>query len=415
MSIQIQKKRFEIHDYDQRIAAMMRTIRTELSPKNSEFILKYDREMVQTSLAKATRRKHLEVLLIQTRMLNKDWDQATKNDIDNLVYEIMQKYSDDGKETNCTADHKKVLKIFYRWLKLGSREHRIVGDPIETKNIVTKPIKSKITREHLLTEEDLEKLLRACNGNLRDRALIHVQYEAGTRAGELLSLKLKHVKFDQYGAFIYVDGKTGARPVRLVVSVPSLAAWCNSHPFREDPESPLWIKTDKNHYGEAMSWATANKIVKSVAKRARLTKKITLKLFRHSEATESAKFLNETQMRIRHGWSPTSKMPAIYVHAVNADVDNAYLKHLGLLKEDEKKQQLPKICHICKTPNSPDAQICNSCGKPLDVKTAVELEKKANLMSNKLAAKFLIQMLTTGQIPKVSKEELEMMIESLNL
>jgi hypothetical protein len=137
MSIQIQKKRFEIHDYDQRIAAMMRTIRTELSPKNSEFILKYDREMVQTSLAKATRRKHLEVLLIQTRMLNKDWDQAMKNDIDNLVYEIMQKYSDDGKETNCTADHKKVLKIFYRWLKLGSREHRIVGDPIETKNIVT--------------------------------------------------------------------------------------------------------------------------------------------------------------------------------------------------------------------------------------------------------------------------------------
>jgi ribosomal protein L40E len=108
-------------------------------------------------------------------------------------------------------------------------------------------------------------------------------------------------------------------------------------------------------------------------------------------------------------------MPAIYVHAVNADVDNAYLKHLGLLKEDEKKQQLPKICHICKTPNSPDAQICNRCGKPLDVKTAVELEEKANLMSNKLAAKFFIQMLTTGQIPKVSKEEINTVIESLNL
>lgn len=104
MSTLIQKKRFEIHDYDQRIEAMIRTIKTELSPKNSELVLKYDREMVKTSLAKATRRKHLEVILIQTRMLNKDWDKATKNDIDNLVYEIMRKCSDDGKETNCTAD-----------------------------------------------------------------------------------------------------------------------------------------------------------------------------------------------------------------------------------------------------------------------------------------------------------------------
>jgi site-specific recombinase XerD len=414
VSVLIQK----IHDYDQRIESLLRVIRTELSSKNVEYIIKYDREMVKSSLAKATRRKHLEVLLIQTRMLNKDWDEATRNDIDNLVYEIMRKYSDDGKETNCTADHKKVLKIFFRWLKLGSREHRIVGDPPETKNIVTKPVANKITREQLLTQEDLQKLLGACNGNQRDRALIHVQYEAGTRPGELLSLKLKHVKFDQYGAFIYVDGKTGARPVRLVVSVPTLAAWCNSHPFKDNPEAPLWIKTDRKHYGEAMSWATANKVIKSVAKRARLTKKITLKLFRHSEATESAKFLNEIQMRMRHGWSPNSRMPSVYVHAVNADVDNAYLKHLGLLNEDQAKPQLPKICHICKTPNSPDSDLCNSCGKPLNLKKAIEQEEKAkeqNLFSNKLAAKFLIQMLATGQIPKVPQQELDMMLESLNL
>jgi len=32
---------------------------------------------------------------------------------------------------------------------------------------------------------------RGCNGNLRDMAMLHVQYEAGTRPGELLSLRLK--------------------------------------------------------------------------------------------------------------------------------------------------------------------------------------------------------------------------------
>lgn len=419
MSIQVQKRRSEIHDYDQRIEAMKKTIQNELSPKNSQLILNYDKEMVNISLAKATRRKHLEVLLLQSRMLNKDWDQATKQDIDELVYQIMQKYSSEsGQETNCTADHKKILKIFFRWIKLGSRNHSDVGDPPETKKIKTRKIKSKIVREHLLTEEDLEKLLLACKGNLRDKALIHIQYEAGTRPGELLSLKIRHVKFDKLGAFIYVDGKTGARPVRIVTSVPSLASWLDSHPFKENPESPLWINQRKDKYGEPMNWAGANKILKTVCRQARLSKKITLKLFRHTEATNSAKFMNEAQLRIRHGWTPTSKIPAHYVHLVNADVDKTYLSHLGIIKEEDEKPAVPKICHICKTANSPESDICNNCGKALDLKKALEIEEKTNeqnFMANKLAGKFLIQMLMTGEIPKVPKKDLQLLIENLKL
>jgi hypothetical protein len=40
--------------------------------------------------------------------------------------------------------------------------------------------------------------------------MISVASEAGCRPGELLSLRIKHVKFDQIGAIISVDGKTGA-------------------------------------------------------------------------------------------------------------------------------------------------------------------------------------------------------------
>ncbi|MBM3910728.1 MAG: integrase [Thaumarchaeota archaeon] len=420
MSILIQKRKPEIHDYDQRIEALLRTIKHELSPKNSQLIINYNKEMVKESLAKATRRKHLEVLLLQSRIISKDWDQATKEDIDNLVYQIMQKYSpDSGQETNCTADHKKVLKIFFRWLKLGSRNHSEVdSDPVETKNIKTKKIKSKIVREDLITEDELKKLLQACGANLRDRALIHVQYEAGTRPGELLSLKIRHVKFDNYGAFIYVDGKTGARPVRIVTSVPSLAAWLDAHPFKENPESPVWINLRKDKYGEPMNWAGANKILKQVCKRARLAKNVSLKLFRHTEATNSAKFMTEAQLRIRHGWTQESKIPANYVHLVNADVDKSYLSHLGIIKEQNEKPPVPKICHICKMPNSPTSDICNRCGKPLDLAKALELEKMAkeeSFLANKLAGKVLVQMLMTGKIPKLDKTEINSLITSLQL
>ena len=265
--------------------------------------------MVRESLAKATRRKHLEIILSLSRMLKKDWENVAREDIDDLVYTIMQKYSPEtGQETNSTWDHKKILKIFFRWFKLGSRQHAIVGDPPETKNIRLKDVKSKIVREDLVTSSDIKKLLCATRGNLRDRALIHVHSEAGTRPGEILSLKIKHVKFDDKGAVIHVDGKTGPRPVRIVTSVPDLASWIDTHPLKQDSESPLWIKIDSNHFGEPMTHATANKVLQTLCKRSGISKKINLKLFRHSEATESAKYMSEAQMRIRHGWTLTSKM-----------------------------------------------------------------------------------------------------------
>ena len=178
------------------------------------------------------------------------------------------------------------------------------------------------------------------------------------------------------------------------------------------------MKIDQNHYGQPLTWATANKILKTVAARAKLNKKINLKLFRHSEATETAKYMTESQMRIRHGWTQTSRIPANYVHLVGADVEKAYLSHLGIIEEEKQDLDMPKLCHICKMPNSRDSEICNKCGKPLDLKKAMELEEKAkdqNFMANKLAAKFLVQMLMTGQIPKLPKSEINSLIQSLNL
>ena len=69
-------------------------------------------------------------------------------------------------------------------------------------------------------------------------------------------------------------------------------------------------------------------------------------------------------------------------------------------------------------PNSAESDICNKCGKPLDLKKAVELEEKTaqnNFTANKIAGKVIIQMLMTGQIPKIPKDELNFLIQSLNL
>ncbi|MEM3065495.1 MAG: site-specific integrase [Candidatus Nitrosotenuis sp.] len=305
----------DIYKLDDRAVRVWRLIKSELSPENVELLERYETEMINLGIAKATRIKHLQIMLTITRKINKKWPDVTKPDIDKLVKDVMNQYGDrNGDETESSRDFKKILKLFFRWLKLGSREYKEVGDPPETKGIRLRKPKDKITRENLLVEDDRTKLLNACGENMRDRAFIDVHLEAGTRPGEILSLQIKHVEFDKIGSRIHVDGKTGARPIRLIRSTPNLAAWINAHPFRKNPEAPLWILLDSENYGKSMTYVAAKAMVERRCKMANLPKRVNLKLFRHTAATNMAKFLTDAEMKKRHGWTRTSNMPARYAH-----------------------------------------------------------------------------------------------------
>jgi len=266
--------------------------------------MEYDKVMARQSISKATRRIHVQALLNLTRMLQKDWKDVTRKDVDELVFKIMDTYANErGQESWTSFDLKKVLKLFFRWYKLGTRDYKEVGDPQETKHVRLKQVRDTLAREDLVTESDLTRLLHACGENARDRAFIDSHAEAGTRPGEILSLQLKHVKFDEYGAVIRVDGKTGTRNIRLIRSVPNLANWCNVHPLKDNPNAPLWIMLKTERFGRPLTHAAALKMLKIRCKKAEISKKINLKLFRHTEATNSAKFMTESQLKMRHGWS----------------------------------------------------------------------------------------------------------------
>jgi len=334
-----------------------------------------------------------------------------KKDIDELVFKIMDTYANErGQETWSSFDLKKVLKMFFRWYKLGSREHKEVGDPPETKHVRIKPVRDSLAREDLITESDLTRLLHACGENARDRAFIDCHAEAGTRPGEILNLQLKHVTFDKYGAIIRVDGKTGTRNIRLIRSVPNLANWCNVHPFKDNSEAPLWILLKKEKFGKPFSYAAASKMLRIRCKKAEISKKINLKLFRHTEATNSAKFMTEAQLKKRHGWSSISRMPARYVHLIDADVEQAIFEHYGIKKSQGKDElKLPKICQICEVPNAPESTICSKCGKPLDLKTALAVEEQGKnekqMLSDKVERQDQAIQTIIKKLEKLEKEK----------
>lgn len=368
------------YDYDTRIRQDFERMEKCLSRQNIEAIKKYDKSMIMIPLAKATRSKHLQTLkLVSKRIEPKLWKDVLRDDIDNITVWIMETYGDHkGRETNTTYDMKKVLKLFYRWFKTGDRRKQLnQPEPYEIQNVRCQEVENGIVREDLITEDDVKQILTGCL-TARDRALVYTHFEAGTRPGEILSLRIKDVKFDQYGAQIHVDGKTGQRPIRLVKSVPMLLNWINNHPFTDDKDSPLFVVMSSNRRGQPLSYSATAKIVKESAKRAGVEKKITLNLFRHSEATRSANFLTEALMKKRHGWSPTSRMPAKYTHLNNSDVDEAILKHEGIAKVEEAKKPIPIKCHFCETFNEPDSELCTNCIKPLNLEVAEKITNSKN-------------------------------------
>ena len=217
--------------------------------------------------------------------------------------------------------------------------------------------------EEMLSEEDIKNLINVAE-NPRDKAFIAILYESGCRIGEMLFLRLKHIKFDQYGAQLLVDGKTGYRRIRIIASAPYLTEWINKHPKKDDPEAPLWITRDY----EIMSYAALRITFKRIFKKAGVHKKINFHNFRHSRATYLANHLTEAQMKEFFGWVQASDMASIYVHLSGRDVDNALLKVYGIKNHEEKEEsQLnPKKCPRCQEINPFTNIFCNRCGMILD-------------------------------------------------
>ncbi len=368
-----------LYNYHRIIFRTFALMQKDLSEKNFLLIKKFDRVLVNESLSDARRSKILSTLLSLSRMLNKDWSETNKEDIEELVYNFNKKFSKGGQETNTTSDHKKILKNFYRWLKRNSRDQKSVGDPTETAWIRIKKPRETLTADMLITEAEKNSLLRACGENLRDRAFVHTFSDLACRPGEILSRQIKHVKFDDRGAVIVVDGKTGPRPVRVIECVPDLASYFDKHPNNSDPEAPLWIAMDEKKFGEFWSYHAMRKRLQRICDVAEIHKRIWPNLFRHTGATKTGMFLTESLQKKRYGWSSSSKMPGRYEHMMNSDVEEAMLKHYGMstAKENDLINK-PKICKICDLPNSYDSKRCSKCGKPLTLDIALELEEKEN-------------------------------------
>jgi len=180
------------------------------------------------------------------------------------------------------ARHLVALKMFYRFLRLEERTTESTVDLLSSPSLWERI-------PHVLSPESVTKLLDSPlpidRFYLRDRAILETLYATGSRASEVVGLKMEDLYLDS--AFCKCFGK-GSKQRIVPLGRPALNALRayleGQRPrlVRAAPDSP-WVFVSRGGRGltREMLWI----LVKKYARRAGLTGKVSPHTLRHSFAT----------------------------------------------------------------------------------------------------------------------------------
>jgi integrase len=353
--------------YDRAIAILKED--PKILKSNQRTILKFAFELQAEGIKIVRITKYIYLLRHIAKLLREEFEGANENDIKRITAEINKSdYSDWTK-----SDYRVAIKRFYRWLrKLPNHQN-----PPETAWLTIGTSNGHVLPEELLDENEILKLAGACE-NSRDRALVLTLAESGCRIAEVLTLRCKHVMFDRNGAVLIVTGKTGDRRVRIIAAAPALSEWIKNHPL-PDPDAPLWVNIGVTNHDDPLLYPAVRQLLKRLAKKAGIQKRIYPHLFRHSRATFLSSHFTEAQLESYLGWLPGSKMSRIYVHLSGRDTDGPLLAMHGLSKDHEPELKLKTTqCPRCEYRNEPTAKFCGKCAMPLGIEAALKIEENRN-------------------------------------
>ena len=367
----------DIHRYERRYeGAKRRLYRSPISERNKKLIADFMDALMLEGISKPRILRYMENLRRFSSRLGKDLDEADLEDLRRVVAEIQQHstWSPWTKQL-----HKIMIRRFYRW-QAGTEEY---PELVRWIKIGFSKSEKKLPSEgDLLTEDEVKKLLDVAE-HPRDKAIIAVLWDSGTRIGEFGTLRLRNIAFDQHGAVITVHGKTGSRKVRLIWSVSYLSTWMQNHPLRKDSNSALWINIGWPNHHEPMEYKRFRNVLITLARRAGITKRVNPHSFRHARATFMASHLTEFQMNQYFGWIQGSDMPGTYVHMSGKHCDDAILAMNGLqpLPKKPEEQLRPQKCSKCETINSHEATYCIKCGGAMSVHGLMERQEDENAIN----------------------------------
>lgn len=174
------------------------------------------------------------------------------------------------------------IKSFYKYLLI---EGAITGDP--TALLESPKIGRKLP--DILSMEEIDTLIEGIDlkkpEGQRNKAMLETLYSCGLRVSELVNLKITNLFFEQ--GFIKVEGKADKErlvPVsgRAITEINKyLSNYRKNLRIHKDSENVLFL----NRRGRKLSRVMIFTIIKNLAEKINLNKKISPHTFRHSFAT----------------------------------------------------------------------------------------------------------------------------------
>jgi integrase/recombinase XerD len=189
---------------------------------------------------------------------------------------------DEGLAPASAARHLVALKMFYRFLRLEER-----AEPSAVELLSSPALWERIPQ--VLSPESVEKLLAAPNATdrffLRDKAILETLYATGSRASEVVGLKLADMHLDS--GFCKCLGKGNKQRI-VPLGRPALAALrtylsdLRPELIRAVPDAP-WVFVSRG--GRVLTREMLWILVKKYVRRAGLSIKVSPHTLRHSFAT----------------------------------------------------------------------------------------------------------------------------------
>jgi integrase/recombinase XerD len=236
----------------------------------------------------------------------------------NHLKSFMEWLSERGVSPRTQARTISGIKSYYKYLLI---EDKITSDP--TALLESPKIGRKLP--DILTLEEIDALIGAVDATKsegqRNKAILETLYSCGLRVSELVSLRVSDLYFDQ--GYIKVEGKAGKE--RLVPVSPRAIAEINK--YFEGYRRTLRVTPAANNIlflnrrGQKLSRVMIFTIIKNLATKIDLDKKISPHTFRHSFAThliEGGADLRAVQEMLGHESILTTE---IYTH-----MDRDYMK-----------------------------------------------------------------------------------------
>ncbi len=319
--------KYDIYQTDRRVDNCLKRLEdSQHSERNVELLKEFYREKMAGGQEQITIQGNLECFKILDHVIDFNLDEASREDLMDLVTTINRAEVHPDRETSpwTLLDYKRAIKNFYKWFT-GNDDPRIL-DFMSV--YIPDSKKPRVDPEELLTVRDAEKLINCCL-NARDKALMGLLWDTGGRISEILSLNLKDITFrDDIMAVNFRNGKIGPRKVYTVESIPLMRNWLKEHPSRR-PDDPLFTILQSSHSADGvrrMSYRAAAQQLNSAGERSMVPEKKRWNPhgWRRARATDMArKGMNQPNMNSFFGWVPGSQVPKYYIRLAQKDVEKS--------------------------------------------------------------------------------------------